>query len=136
MHILPNNLGDLYVAPMGVHINEGTVLEPDILFIAVQRRHIMTKDGTKEAPDFVVEVISRANYKKLREQKKVAYAQFGVQEYWDIHPKKQKITIETLTQDSTGLPTYELFSEARKIGKIQSKVLKDLELGIEKIFKV
>jgi Uma2 family endonuclease len=136
MYILPNDLGKLYVAPVGVHIEEGTTLEPDILFVAVQRKHIITKDGTKEAPDFVVEVISRANYKKLREQKKAQYAQFGVQEYWEIHPKKQKITIETLTQDADGKPTYEIFSEAKKVGKIQSTVLQGFELDIEKIFKV
>jgi hypothetical protein len=56
VYAFTNDLGDIYVAPVGVHINEGTVLEPDILFVAVQRKHIMTKDGTKEAPDFVVEV--------------------------------------------------------------------------------
>lgn len=136
MYILPQNLGKLYVAPVGLHIDEGTVLEPDILFVAVQRNHIMTKDGTKEAPDFVVEVISKANYKKLREQKKDKYAQFGVQEYWEIHPKKQKITIETLTKNEADEPVYALFSEAKKVGKVQSKVLKDFELDIEKIFKI
>ncbi|TAE17956.1 MAG: Uma2 family endonuclease [Bacteroidetes bacterium] len=136
VYAFTNDLGDIYVAPVGVHIEEGTTLEPDILFVAVQRKHIITKDGTKEAPDFVVEVISRANYKKLREQKKTQYAQFGVQEYWEIHPKKQKITIETLTQDADGKPTYEIFSEAKKVGKIQSTVLQGFELDIEKIFKV
>jgi Uma2 family endonuclease len=134
MYVVPNRLGKLYVAPLGVHIEEGTTLEPDILFVSVERKDIVTPDGLNEPPELVIEVISKANYKKLREQKKEQYARFGVQEYWEIHPKKQRITIETLTQDAEGNPTYTLFSEANKTGKIQSQVIRGFEIDIETIF--
>ena len=134
VYAFTEELGDVYVAPLGVHIEEGTTLEPDIVFISVERKHIVTEKGVQEAPELVVEVISRANYKKLREEKKAKYAAFGVQEYWEIHPKSQKVLVEVLTQDEAGKPIYTLFSKAAKAGKVKSQVLKGFELEIEKIF--
>ncbi len=134
MYVLPHGLGKLYVAPVGVHIDEGTVLEPDVMFISVARQHIMTEKGVVEAPDLVVEVISRANYKKLREKKKEQYALFGVQEYWEIHPKKKKVIIETLQVEADGTPRFEVYAEATKTGSVQSNVLAGFVLDIEKIF--
>jgi len=140
-HILTNKLGKIYVAPVGVEISEGTVLEPDILFVSVEKKHIVSDDKKiREAPDLVVEVISPANYRKLREEKKRQYADFGIQEYWEIYPKKQKIRIETL-QEKVDENTdevfweYDLHSEAAKEGKVNSSVLKDFSLDISQVFQ-
>ncbi len=131
-----NNLGDVYVAPVSVKIDENNALEPDIIFISVSKRESVNMQAITVAPELVVEVISPANYKKLREEKKARYADFGVQEYWEIYPKKQRLKIEVLTQDEeTHESTYQVFSEAEEVGKVRSKILEGFELDVEKIFR-
>jgi Uma2 family endonuclease len=102
------------------------------LFISVSKYNSIKEDCIETAPELVIEVLSRANYKKLREAKKQLYADFGVQEYWEINTTKRKIKIETL-DDTT--KEYTTFSEARKKGTIKSKVLEGLEIDIENIFE-
>ena len=125
-----NNLGNVYVAPVGLEISEGTVLEPDFIFVSVAKKHIVQDDKKiTEAPDLVVEVISPSNYKKLREEKKKQYAAFGIEEYWEIYPSKALVRIETLHEDG-----YKLYSEAQESGTVQSKVLAGFELEISQLF--
>lgn len=131
-----NDLGEVYVAPVSVKINENTNLEPDIIFISVGRLEDVNTEALDLPPELVVEVISPSNYKKLREEKKGKYANFGIEEYWEIYPKKQKVVIETLVENkNTQEIAYQVHSEATETGKVQSKVLAGFELDIEKIFK-
>jgi Uma2 family endonuclease len=125
-------LGKTYFTPTAIKIDDGTILKPDILFISVSKYNSIKEDCIETAPELVIEVLSRANYKKLREAKKQLYADFGVQEYWEINTTKRKIKIETL-DDTT--KEYTTFSEARKKGTIKSKVLEGLEIDIENIFE-
>lgn len=138
MFVMQNKLGKLFVAPIAVHIDEGYSLQPDIVLVLNHNVEKITEKGIYEAPDLVIEVISPANYKKLREEKKQKYADFGVREYWEIYPKKRKINVEILTEtdedNNTQKANYQLFSTATKIGKIKSNVLEGFELDIENIF--
>jgi Uma2 family endonuclease len=146
LFIKENKLGKLFVAPIGVHIKEGYSLQPDIVLVLNHNVEKITEKGIYKSPDLVVEVISPANYKKLREAKKQEYADFGVREYWEIYPKKKKINVEILTEieniesneneatNKTKNVKFQLFSTATQKGKINSNVLKGFELDIEKIF--
>lgn len=127
-----NKLGRTYFTPTALKIDDGTVLKPDILFISVSKYDSIKDDHIETAPELVIEVISRSNYKKLREAKKKQYADFGVQEYWEIHTTKRKIIVETLDETTQ---EFTVFSEARKTGTIKSKVLEGLEIDIENIFE-
>ncbi len=131
-----NNLGDVYVAPVSLKIDENNALEPDVIFISVSKQESISMQAIMVAPELVVEVISPSNYKKLREEKKTYYANFGVQEYWEIYPKKKQLKIEVLTKnEDTQENIYQVFSEAQKTGEVRSKVLEGFTLDIEKIFK-
>jgi Uma2 family endonuclease len=129
--IRKNKLGEVYVAPVSVDLDENNHPEPDIVFIAISRisELIIDEKAIKGAPDLVIEVISKANYKKLREAKKATYAEFGVSEYWEVRPKKKSITVEILVNGE-----YKLFSEAKKDGIVTSSVIPNLELSIESVF--
>ncbi len=137
---ITHNLGEVYVAPVGLKVNEGTVLEPDVLFVSIKKQYVVKNDkDLEEAPDLVVEVLSPSNYPKLREQKKQQYTDFGVQEYWEIHPKKQKVTVETLqtlTDQDTGVfyVDYQIYSEATGKGTVKSEVLTGFELDVATLF--
>ncbi|TAE13792.1 MAG: Uma2 family endonuclease [Bacteroidetes bacterium] len=130
MHVSLNNLGEVTNAPVAIKIDEGNVMKPDILYIALRQIQdktveITENNGVTGAPELVVEVISPANYKKLRHAKKKRYAEAGVTEYWELKPKKKSITVEVLENGE-----YKLFSEAKKTGTIQSS----FSVDIEKIF--
>lgn len=140
-YIMTHKLGKIYVAPVGLNISEKTILEPDILFVSVAKQHLVENDKSiSKAPDLVVEVISPANYRKLREQKKQQYADFGVQEYWEIYPQKQKVKIETLqelTDEDTGETYwgYQVHSEASESGEVESTVLTGFSLEVGQLFQ-
>ncbi|GAB4396781.1 MAG: hypothetical protein OHK0053_11690 [Microscillaceae bacterium] len=131
-----HNLGDVYVAPVSVKIDEDNALEPDIIFISVSKREGVGLQAIHTPPDLVVEVISPANYKKLREEKKALYADFGVSEYWEIYPKAKRLKIEILSEnEETHEKEYRLFSEAQETGLVHSRVLEGFSLDVEKIFR-
>jgi Uma2 family endonuclease len=63
--------------PMDVKLDEGNVLQPDILYITGERKEII-KDRVEGAPDLVIEILSPSNaYYDLR-QKKNIYEKYGV----------------------------------------------------------
>lgn len=128
-----NKLGKLFVAPVHIKFAEGEVFAPDVLYLSFQKiqefADNITEKSINVAPDLVIEVISPANYRKLRNEKKAIYAQNGVQEYWEIRPKRKSISVETLQNGE-----YQLFSEAKKKGKVQSSVLQGFEMEIGSIF--
>jgi Uma2 family endonuclease len=134
MYVLQNKLGNVYPAPVSMLMNTGKTLKPDIVFIVKKNVEKVTDKGIDFVPDLVIEVISPANYKALREKKKQEYADFGVLEYWEVFPTKQQIKIDTLSEDENGKPVYTLFSSATKKGIVKSSVLEGFELDLENIF--
>ena len=123
--------GKIIYAPIDVRFDEDNVLQPDIIFIAVSRYHIINENKkVEEAPDVVVEIWSPSNSKKEREMKHKTYQNKGVTEYWQIFPKKQQVKVEVLNEEGK----YKVFSEAKKKGKVQSKVLNGFEIGINELF--
>jgi Uma2 family endonuclease len=129
-----NKLGTTYIAPVSVRINEKSNVEPDIVFVVKKDVEQITNKGIYTAPALVVEVISPANYKALREKKKLDYANLGVLEYWEVYPTKQQIKIDTLSEDENGKAIYTLFSSATKKGIVKSNVLEGFELDLENVF--
>ncbi len=133
-YVKMNKLGRTLIAPVAVKLDEGNVVKPDLLYISIARLqenpNLIEAQSVNAAPDLVVEVISPANYKKIREAKKLRYAQNGVLEYWEVKPKKKSITVEVLQQGE-----YVLFSEAKKTGTIHSKVLEGFSLELEQLFE-
>lgn len=134
MYVLQNKLGNVYPAPISMLMNTGKTLKPDIVFIVKKNVEKVTDKGIDFVPNLVIEVISPANYKKLREKKKQEYADFGVLEYWEVYPNKQQIKIDTLSEDEEGKPVYTLFSSATKKGIVKSNVLEGFELDLENVF--
>ena len=80
--IKANRLGELYPAPTAVYLSETNVVEPDLLFIAAARAHILTYANVRGAPDLVIEIVSPATAELDRTIKAELYARFGVAEYW------------------------------------------------------
>lgn len=123
-------LGKVLVAPMDVKLDENNIVQPDILFIAVSNYGILGEKIVEGSPDLCVEIWSPSNIKKDCEMKQKLYESKNVKEYWQIRPKDQEVRIEVLNENQE----YELFSEAKEKGMVQSKILEGFELDIESIF--
>ncbi|HEX6963962.1 MAG TPA: Uma2 family endonuclease [Lacipirellula sp.] len=77
-------------APMDVIFSDDTILQPDVLYIAKERRGIIG-DWVNAPPDVVVEVLSKGAERRDRVAKLDAYEQFGAPEFWIVDYEAQTI---------------------------------------------
>ena len=80
-YIRPRQLGLLYCAPFAVMLPGETAVEPDLLFVSAERRHIVTERACEGPPDLVVEILSPSNPSDDLERKRELYTRHGVPEY-------------------------------------------------------
>lgn len=91
-----NRLGEVFDAPIDIHLGEKEVYQPDIIFISKDRTSIIGKKNIEGAPDLVIEILSESTaYNDLRKKKKV-YEQKGVLEYWIVDPESASVEIFVL----------------------------------------
>ena len=88
-----SNLGRLLPAPVDVIFSDEDVLQPDLIFVAVDREGIVTERACEGAPDLVVEILSPSTRRRDRELKRKVYANYGVKEYWLVDPETESIQI-------------------------------------------
>ncbi|MEJ5338334.1 MAG: Uma2 family endonuclease [Aquificaceae bacterium] len=122
-----SRLGKVVFSPIDVVLDEGNVLQPDIVFVSDAGRIGKNIQG---APDLLVEVVSPSTLIRDLTDKMKIYERNGVQEYWIVFPLEKAIIVYTLSPEG-----YELFSSAVEKGKVRSKALKGFELEVEEVFK-
>jgi len=93
------DLGLLLTAPFNMYMPHlGRGREPDILFVAQERLHIVQDSNLSEGADLVIEVISPDSVERDRGSKFVEYEAAGVREYWLIDPDRQQAEFYQLTE--------------------------------------
>ena len=123
-----NNLGVVFAEQALIRLNRMDVM-PDLSFWRKETSDTFQADTTIfPAPDFVVEILSKATEKNDRTIKKEAYAADGVKEYWLIDPDNKKIEQYILKNDD-----YEL-KEKLSHGTVQCYILQGLEIPLSEIF--
>lgn len=85
-------LGEVFVAPLDVHLPSGDIVQPDILFVAKSNQGII-QDWIRGAPDLVIEVLSTEGAERDRLVKRDLYAQNGIREYWIVDPASQTLEV-------------------------------------------
>jgi len=80
------DLGQVLGSRTAVRISLHQVYEPDILFVAHERRHIIAESEVLEAPDLVIEILSSSTAQYDRGAKRENYEKAGVRELWLIDP--------------------------------------------------
>jgi Uma2 family endonuclease len=86
----------IYIAPVDVVLSEKDVVQPDA-FVICDRSKIK-KRGVFGAPNVVFEVISPSTEAKDRKKKRDLFEQYGVKEYFMVHPDGrfvEKYTLDT-----------------------------------------
>ncbi len=90
-------LGRVNFAPLPVKLWEGTMREPDVLFMREQNRSRVHKQFWRGA-DLIMEVLSSDRWHDL-ETKRSEYARGGIPEYWIVDPELKGITVLRLDGD-------------------------------------
>jgi len=94
--------------------------QPDIIFIAKARQHIIKTNHVEGAPDLALEVISPDSPARDYRDKYHEYEAAGVREYWIVDPLARRVEAYALARDKRYAPIPE------RDGKIRSKVLPGL----------
>ena len=122
--------GQWMYAPADVKFDEGNVLQPDILYIAEERKAELIKDRIEGAPDLVIEILSPSTaYYDLR-QKKNIYEKYGVKEYIIIDPIEQSDELYALKDG-----IYYQHQKAQNNEVLNSKLLPGFSIGLSSLFK-
>jgi Uma2 family endonuclease len=79
-------LGQVLGSRTAVFISDTDTYEPDILFVAKARQHIISERKLLEAPDLVVAILSASTARYDRGPKLAGYSAAGVRELWLIDP--------------------------------------------------
>ncbi len=79
-------LGQVRGSCTAVRVSLNQTYEPDILFVSRERRHIIAENEVLEAPDLVIEILSRSTAEYDRGVKRENYEKAGVRELWLIDP--------------------------------------------------
>jgi Uma2 family endonuclease len=85
-HVVQNKIGEVYFAPVDVYLDTKNAFQPDIFYIANERKDIIKENGVYGSPDLVIEVLSKGNRKIDLIKKKNVYETAGVKEYWVVDP--------------------------------------------------
>lgn len=124
-----NDLGNIYISPLDVILDEGNTCQPDVIFLSKEQRHLSREEGIFGTPDLLVEVVSKGSVVRDYVEKKNDYEKFGVQEYWLIDPLNQTIIVNALIDGK-----YQVFSSVEEKGIAQSKLLEGFQLGYDDVF--
>jgi Uma2 family endonuclease len=89
--------GKIRVSPIDVRLDDGNVVQPDMLWMAEggQCKLSKNKKHLVDAPELIVEVFSPETERLDRDRKFKLYEQHGVKEYWMVHPTAQYIEVWT-----------------------------------------
>jgi Uma2 family endonuclease len=75
-----------------------TVVQPDICVICDASK--LDEQGCNDAPDWIIEILSKGNSKKEVKTRHTLCAESGVKEYWLVYPYEEMISQFVL--DDTG----------------------------------
>ena len=124
-----NNLGEVFYAPLDVHLDNENVVQPDILFISKERLNIIGEKNIQGAPDLAIEIISESTAYRDLVQKKKLYSKFGVKEYWIVVPEEKSVEIYVLKNNV--FQPYKIYS---KDDILKSPLLTGLKIALKEIF--
>ena len=101
-------LGEVLAAPTGVILSDTEVVQPDVLFVSNERKHIIHRAVIHGAPDLVVEILSPSTARRDRIVKREMYARHGVREYWLVDVNARTIT-QLLMREGPDFDTIGVF---------------------------
>jgi Uma2 family endonuclease len=90
-HAKARRLGQVFVSPFDVILDDTSIVQPDIVYVVSGRLGIVVERGVEGAPSLVVEVISPSTRQRDRSAKLDLYARHGVAHCWVVDPEARSI---------------------------------------------
>jgi len=109
-HIFARHLGDIYAAPTDLILTPTTVVQPDLIFVDNDRRHIVTERAIEGPPTLLIEILSPATHETDRLTKAQLYARYQVPHYWLVDPDQRTLEAYELARDH-----YNLVASAQNV---------------------
>jgi Uma2 family endonuclease len=126
--VLDTEAGEVFTAPFNVQLSDEDVLQPDILFVSINRSDIVGASRAVGAPDLVVEISSPRTAVEDLGRKRRVYRESGVREYWFIDTEARAATIWVLEgRDYDQLPVND-------DGHAWSKVVPGFTIDMARVF--
>lgn len=129
--IVGRRLGQLLPAPIDVVLSPSDVVQPDLVFVATERLHLIVETHLTGAPDLVVEVLSSSSRRRDLLTKRHLYQKHGVAEYWAVDPELETVTVYRLGEEGF-LREAEL---ALPEGRLESPLFPGLGIPLAEIFE-
>ena len=107
-YVVANQLGKFFIAPTDLILAPTTVVQPDLIFIGNDRRHIVSERAIEGPPTLVIEILSPTTHRTDRVAKAQLYAQYQVSHYWLVDPDRRTLEGYELVIDH-----YDLIASAR-----------------------
>jgi Uma2 family endonuclease len=95
-HVNRLRLGEVFVSPVDCILNDTTVVEPDVVYLATDRSALASTRGIEGPPTLAVEVLSPGTRSIDRGVKLQLYARHGVPHYWIIDSEGRGIEASVL----------------------------------------
>jgi Uma2 family endonuclease len=128
-HAEARNLGQVLHTPGGILLSKRR-LQPDVLFVARERRGIVGKARLHAPPDLIVDILSLRRQQSEFRIKKRLYAFYSIREYWVADPDAS--TIEVMVWSEVG---YVSTGRYGRHDRLSSPLLPELKLPIAAIFE-
>lgn len=127
--VVARQLGRVRFAPLPIHFAAKNIREPDLMFFGKDRPR--GPKGFPEGADLVLEIVSEGTENRHRdlEEKRVAYANAGVPEYWVVDPRDQTITV--LVTDGDHYREHGVFHPGEKATSV---MLTGLSIAVDEVF--
>jgi Uma2 family endonuclease len=106
-----------------------TVVQPDLCVICDINK--LDAQGCFGSPDWIIEILSKGNFKKEMQIKFELYQESGVLEYWLVYPVEQ--ALYQLILDAT-TQKYTLFKMNSGVEKASPYLFPELEIDLEEVF--
>ena len=112
-HVRSHGLGQL-LGDVDTILGPRDVRRPDLLYFAKHRLHLIGKKAIHGPPDLCVEIVSPSSQHTDRNDKFLAYAAFGVENYWIIDPDRRTAEAYSVTNGA-----YQLSASGRNDDRVE-----------------
>ena len=121
-----HGVGKVVGGPITVRLHDDTITEPDVVFLRVDRLHLVESGRIHGPPDLVVEVLSPSNRGYDRNLKRKRYLASGVAELWIVDADENTVEVWRPGEE---LRTISSGSFEWRVGE------RTFEIALEEIFR-
>ena len=124
--------GRVFLAPLDVVFTRWDVVEPDLLFVAVDQAGIVTDRNVQGSPALVIEVLSPGTRKTDEQIKRQLFEREGVREYWLIDNELDLVTVFRRKPDGSFPRDAALTREAHDV--VTTSLMPGLAIALDELF--